>query len=325
MSLEAMKNRLIYNGGASPQSRMIKDKLRSMLSAIKTSYQSAIFSQYPSLKVEDKGLFNPITQNEDYDTKMISTDFDNNYSPGVTFVWKNTDTYWIVFLQDKTELAYFRGECRRCDYKIQWVDGNREVQETLASVIGPSATLLKTSDVSQANAATDAPNAGIKILVPDNERNARFFCRYQKFLLKRVTYIIEEVDNLSMPGVIQLNANENYSNPITDDVENNLSNAWNIVPVVPTQPTDYAIDGPRTIKPQFRAEFESIISGGRWIIVENNNTNKKPLPAKFVENDHTQKTITVYWDSMKSGNFTIGYLMPSGQLYQRNVLVESFM
>lgn len=326
MSLEAMKARIGYRGGALQQDRMIKDKLRSMLSATKYSYQAARFAKYPELSTEVVGLFNPVAQNEDYDTKMVSTPFDSNYKVGDIFNWRNTDTFWIIFLQDKTELAYFKGRCRRCDYKVQWVDGDREVQETLISVIGPSVPTLRTSSSMQAKVAEDFPNANLKIMVPDNERNSAYFHRYQHFLLKGTTYIIEELDNLSMPGIIQMSATEHYTNKIEDDVEENLTNAWNILPVIPNHPTDYAIDGPNTVKPQFKAQFDAIIAGGQWIIVENQNREpNKLLPAKFVELDQFQKTVHVYWDSMKSGQYTIGYLLPDGTLYQKHVLVESLM
>lgn len=326
MSLESMRNRISYRGGALQQDRMIKDKLNSMLSATKYSYQAARFSKYPELSKEVVGLFNPVAQNEDYDTKMISTAFENNYKVGDIFSWRNTDTYWIIFLQDKTELAYFRGRCRRCDYKVQWVDGNREVQETLISVIGPSVPTLRTSSSMQAKVAEDFPNANLKILIPDNEVNHEFFYRYQYFLLKGKTYIIEELDDLSMPGIISLNATEHYSNKVEDDVEEDLRNAWNILPVIPDNPTDYAIDGPSTVKPQFKAKFEAIIAGGQWVIVDNfNREPNKLLPAKFVELDQFQKEIHVVWDSMKSGQYTLGYQLPDGTLYQKHVLVESLM
>ena len=29
--------------------------------------------------------------------------------------WKSTDTYWLVYLKQFTEDAYFRAEIRRCD------------------------------------------------------------------------------------------------------------------------------------------------------------------------------------------------------------------
>ena len=35
--------------------------------------------------------------------------------PGDVFVWKETNTHWLVFLQILNETAYFRSEIRRCD------------------------------------------------------------------------------------------------------------------------------------------------------------------------------------------------------------------
>ena len=46
MSLESMKQRLTFHGGAAQQDRMIKDKLRSMLSATKYSQLSVSESGY---------------------------------------------------------------------------------------------------------------------------------------------------------------------------------------------------------------------------------------------------------------------------------------
>lgn len=326
MSLESMKQRIQYYGGAAQQDRMIKDKARSMFSATKYSYQSARFSKYPKHCDETIGLFNPVTQNENFDTKMVSVPWEACYHVGEVFKWHNTDTYWICFLQDKTELAYFRGQCRRCDYKISWVSQEKEVINTLASVIGPTVPSLRTSSSMQAKVAQDFPNANLQILVPENEENKKFFGRYQKFFIKGITYIVEEVDNISMPGVIQLNATEHYTNDIEDDTEENLRNAWNVQPIMESSPTDYAIQGPSVVKPGFETEYTSIYDGGRWLIVENEGVSDfKMLPAKFVENDHTLKTVHVYWDSAKSGQYTLGYELPNGKLYQRHILVESLL
>ena len=320
-----MKRRLDYQGGSAQQDRMIKDKLRSMLSATKYSYQAARFKEYPLFNNEIKGLFNPVNQTESYDTKMISVPF-GNYKVGSIVEWGNTDTLWIIFLQDKTELAYFRGECRRCDYKVNWVDGDRQLQEALLSVIGPSVPTLRTSSSMQAKVAEDFPNANLKILIQDNEVNRGFFHRYQTFLIQGIAYIVEEIDYLSMPGIIQFTATEHYVNKMEDDVEDNIRNAWNVLPVVPKHLTDYMIDGPSTVKPYFEAQFEALTTGGQWVIVENmNRTDGKGIPTKFIEYDNTQKTIHVMWDNPKSGGYTIGYQSPNGQLYQRYVVVESLM
>lgn len=61
-------------------------------------------------------------------------------------------------------------------------------------------------------------------------------------------------------------------------------NTWNVQPVIPEYPTEYGIEGPLTIKPQFKAEFKAIVAGGEWIIVENLDLpNNRQLPAKFEE------------------------------------------
>lgn len=138
MSLAGMRSRMAFYGGAAQQDRMIRDKLWSMLSATKYSYQAARFMKYPEFKHQVNGLFNRSVQNMDYDTKMISVPFHAGYKVGDVVRWENTHTLWIIYLQQLTELAYFLGFTRRCDYMIQWVDGNRVLHETPMSVVGPN-------------------------------------------------------------------------------------------------------------------------------------------------------------------------------------------
>lgn len=326
MSLANMTARLRFQGGAKQHDRMIESKLRSMLVATKYSYQAGEFQLWSSDNTPKfVGLFNPVTNTENFDTKMISTEFCNNVKVGSYFEWKDTKTYWIVFLRDLTELAYFRGECRMCNFKVQWVNEDQRLYETLISVIGPSATQLRTSSSMQAKVAEDFPNANLKLLVQDNPLNRKYFTRYQTFLIQGTAYQIEEVDRLSMPGVIQLQATEYYANRIDDDIEKNIRNAWNVQPIIPEYPTDYAIEGPLTVKPQIDAEFTTMMRGGEWFIVENYDLspNQQKNPATILTADISSPTIIVHWNSMKSGMYTIGYRMPSGQIYQKSVLVES--
>lgn len=325
MSYEGMKRRLNYYGGAPQQDRMIRDKLWSMLSATKYSYQAAKFTKYPGMDKQTVGLFNPVTQNMDYDTKLLSVPFDAQYSVGDVFRWDNTGTYWICYARDLTELAYFRGQCRRCDYKVQWVDGDREVQETFISVVGPSNPDFTSTNTTFGSA--DLPNANLVVLATANQQNRAYFNQYQKFLLKSFTYKVDQIDDISMPGVLQMNCSRYYTNLVEDDVETNIMNTWNVQPVIPEYPTEYGIEGPLVIKPRFRVEFKAIVAGGKWIIVENEGVRPHDqIPAKFQETDDIYaQQIHVYWDSMMSGAFTIGYQMPNGTLYQKHVQVESLM
>nr|DAO08592.1 MAG TPA: hypothetical protein [Caudoviricetes sp.] len=69
-----------------------------------------------------RALINPDKVKQDYDDKIISIDHMAKYEPGDVFEWKRTGTYWIIYLEEITEDAYFRGEIRRCRYKIKFKD-----------------------------------------------------------------------------------------------------------------------------------------------------------------------------------------------------------
>jgi hypothetical protein len=69
-----------------------------------------------------RALINPDKVKQDYDDKIISIDHINQYEPGDVFEWKKTDTHWIIYLEEITEDAYFRGEIRRCRYRIKFKD-----------------------------------------------------------------------------------------------------------------------------------------------------------------------------------------------------------
>jgi hypothetical protein len=71
---------------------------------------------------EIRALINPDKVKQDYDDKIVSIDYEHSYEPGDVFEWKKTNTYWLIYTQEITEDAYFRGEIRRCRYKIRFKD-----------------------------------------------------------------------------------------------------------------------------------------------------------------------------------------------------------
>lgn len=331
MSLANMKARLEYHGGAVRQDRMIQDKLKSMVAAISNSYQAAKFQKYPGFEQEDRGLFNPVNITERFDTKMISIPFDSGYKVGDIFRWVNTDTVWIIFLQEFTELAYFRGECRRCDHQIHWIDGNQQKQSTYVSVMGPSNPSLRTMASTSLTAGADFPTGSIRMLVQDNEEHRKFFGRYQEMLLQGIAYTIENLDTLSMPGILQLYATEKAANLIEDDVEESVRNAWNVLPVIDRHPTDLLIEGPAIIKPFEEVKFSVPMAGGTWLVVENEDPSVRKAnrgarrPVDFIDESFHPSEVTLKWNFVKSGNFTLAYKMPNGQVHQRHIIVGSLM
>lgn len=319
-----MKRRINYYGGAAQQDRMIRDRLWTLMRATKHSYQAARFNRYPEYEKEVVGVFNPVTVNQDYDTKMISTPFDSGYKVGDVFRWENTQTLWIIYNQNLTELAYFRGSTRRCNYMVRWVNGERELCETPISVIGPSIPDHTRMINGMMAGSFIVPSGNLICLVTDNQKNRGYFHDDQTFIILGISYRVTNIDRLSMPGVIQIHATEYTTNMIEDDVEEDIRNAWNIQPIIPEHQSEYGIEGPVSVKPYEEAEFTAIVKGGTWFIAENREGGKK-LPAKFVEYDCSQKVVHVYWDAPQRGGYTLLYELPDGTRYERYILVESLM
>lgn len=319
-----MKRRINYYGGAAQQDRMIRDRLWTLMRATKHSYQAARFNRYPEYEKEVVGVFNPVTVNQDYDTKMISTPFDSGYKVGDVFRWENTQTLWIIYNQNLTELAYFRGSTRRCNYMVRWVNGKRELCETPISVIGPSMPDHTRMINGMMAGSFIVPSGNLICLVTDNQKNRGYFHDDQTFIILGISYRVTNIDRLSMPGVIQIHATEYTTNMIEDDVEEDIRNAWNIQPIIPEHQSEYGIEGPVSVKPYEEAEFTAIVKGGTWFIAENREGGKR-LPAKFVEYDCSQKVVHVYWDAPQRGGYTLLYELPDGTRYERYILVESLM
>ena len=113
-----MAKRLMSAGGFAQQQRMIKDKRHSLDQATKYSYQAAWVRKCAATEVETKkeknilppvrALMNPNKLKQDYDDKVISIGFEHKFNCGDVFEWCNTGTYWLIYLQDLDELAYFR-------------------------------------------------------------------------------------------------------------------------------------------------------------------------------------------------------------------------
>ena len=139
-----MRTRLMQHGGVAQQERMIYDKRRSLDRALLFSYQGANISKVGEEQNEEvvyRALINPNKTKQDYDDKIISVGFEHGFATGDVFKWLGTDSYWLIYLQDLTELAYFRGNIRRCSYEIEWEDEDGKHSSWLA-LRGPVETKI---------------------------------------------------------------------------------------------------------------------------------------------------------------------------------------
>ena len=211
--------RLDQGGGDLQQERMIKDKRRSLDRAVWYSYQGAKVSKINDTNAQPiRALINPNKLKPDYDDKIISIGHEYGFEVGTVFEWLGTNTYWLIYLQDLTELAYFRGDIRKCSYQIAWED-EEGYHSTYAAVRGPVET--KINFIQKHGISVDSPNYSLSILMPKSEAVLRYFKRYQKFYLQGddTCWRVEATDWISTPGILEVIAVEYFSNPDEDDLD----------------------------------------------------------------------------------------------------------
>lgn len=305
--LNLMAKRLDLRGGEPQQNRMIKDKRWTLDHAVKYSYQAAKIRHTDAIdKEEAPSLINPDKTKQDYDDKILSVGYEYRYKPGDVFDWMNTGTKWIIYLQDLTELAYFRGEIRRCNYTVSWLDENGEKYTQYLAVRGPVET--KINYIQKNGISVDEPNHSLNILMTKTPEALRYFRRYATFYLKgieeddkNICWRVEANDSISMPGILQVVAVEYYANETKDDIDDYLVNGLVVEPVDPNEEIGMGnlIHGDVFIKP--KTEYVYYYRGkdvAEWFIVG------KP-PVKIVSMEG--KRIVIKWDSNYHGQFVLKY------------------
>lgn len=319
--LDHTETLLKYNGGIPQQDRMIKDKRRSLDRALKYSYQGAFIKKVDDSAVpwgftpiganDDsqriRALINPNKLKQDYDDKILSVPFEHGFKAGDVFEWENTNTRWLIYLQDLTELAYFRGEIRRCCYRLKWQTMDGEVHECYAATRGPVET--KINFIQKNGISVDSPNHSLNILIPKSEAALEYFKRYSKFYLMasgdledayKVCWRVEGVDWLSMPGVLEVVAVEYYSNKDEDDLSTSLVGTYIEKESETLNSTTHTIKGPTFIKPLIEYNYKFIGTfKTKWELVD----SKVPVEMVIDADDPTQMTLK--WTSSYSGQFDI--------------------
>lgn len=262
-----------------------------MNKALLYSYQGAQVRKLGS-EIIERALINPNQVKQDYDDKIISIGFESSYVPGTIFEWVNTGTKWLIYLQDLTELAYFRGDIRKCNYEISWKDDNDNIITTPVALRGPKETSIESSVKSEIS--VDSPNHTLNMLLPANEDTLAYFKRYARFFLNDICWRVEGVDSISMQGIIEIDATEYYANKDIDDLDNGIANGQEIKP----EPIVSEIEGETFIKPKKTYTFKYLGSSeGEW------NWDKK-LPIAATPNG---KELILKWTQSYTGQFDLSF------------------
>ena len=325
-----MAKRLMSAGGFAQQQRMIKDKRHSLDQATKYSYQAAWVRKCAATEVETKkeknilppvrALMNPNKLKQDYDDKVISIGFEHKFNCGDVFEWCNTGTYWLIYLQDLDELAYFRGDVRRCTYQIPFMMDD-ELNVVYAANRGPVETRI--DYIQKHTTSVDKPNYSLNLLIPKNEKTLKFFKRYQKFYIwpedgsvYDTCWRVEAVDWISTPGILEVTAVEYYINETEDDLEKGIVGGLKVDPIDPNKDLmSMAIKGPTFIKPKQPYEYycKGFNSGAEaWSV------DTKKYPVEFKVDPKDPMHIKLVWFKSYHGQFELKY----GN-YSKTIVVES--
>ena len=305
--------RLNHQGGNLQQNRMIRDKRRSLDRALVYSYQGADVRKIDSTSDDYvRALINPNKLKQDYDDKIISVGYEHHFECGDIFEWKGTETYWLIYLQDLTELAYFRGDIRKCSHQINWEDENGK-HSTYAAIRGPVET--KINYIQKHGISVDTPNYSLNILLPKTADTLSYFQRYNKFYLAddelKVCWRIEAIDWLSMPGVLEINAVEYYANEFEDNLEDGTVGSLKTEPINPNNSfIEDTIVGETFIKPKREYEYEYIGNlVGKWSVKEN-------YPIELIQDG---KKVKLRWLNTYSGQFDLIY----ADCFKKTIVVQS--
>lgn len=306
-ALELMRARLQYHGGVNQQDRMIKDKRETLDRVVLYSYQGAKVKKLDSENI-DLALINPNQVKQDYDDKVISIGYEFGYTPGTIFEWVNTGTKWLVYLQDLTELAYFKGDIRKCSYEIKWKDDEGNLESTYIALKGPSEKSI--NSITKEGNVIDLPNYSLYMLMPKTEATMKQFTRYTEFYLQGSTtcWRVEATDSISMPGILEVHAKEYYANEHEDNVAAGLVGEL-IVEPIPPEPTTADIEGEVFIKPKRSYTYKYIGNeDGVW-------TWDTKLPLSVIPNG---KEVVVKWNTTYTGQFVLSF----GTVH-KTIVVES--
>lgn len=286
--------------GFTQQERMIKDKRRTLDRAVWYSYQAARIKKLTDDTII-RALINPDKLKLDYDDKILSVGFEYGFKPGDIFEWIGTDTKWLICLQDMTELAYFRGDIRKCTHVIQWKDENDKIHSTYTAVRGPVET--KVNFIQKYKTSFDIPNYSLHLLMPLNDETKSFFKRYSEFYLQGhdTCWRVEATDEISSPGVLEVTALEYYANKDEDDIQNGINDGLIVKPVDPN-PQENLIEGETFIK--VKKTYTYTYTGtedSTWQIDQNN------YPIVYTIDSENPKKIYLKWDYSYSGEFPLRY------------------
>jgi len=217
MSLKTLSARLQYQGG-NALGRINQQKLNSLRAALKNDYNSRLIKT--PLCEAWPALINLNNLKPDYDKKILSVEYDAGLEAGDVFEILDDCTHWMVYLPILTETAYLRSEIIRCRYTIKIDD-----TEYWIYFQGPTETDIRWFQKRGIN--INELNLSGTIFIKLNKQTREFFERFTHIKVDGHIWEVQVTDSISVPGILEVEVQEYYDNPIaelpeikkTDDIE----------------------------------------------------------------------------------------------------------
>jgi len=208
MSRSSLAARITALGG-DQLGRINKQKLKSLQWALKNDYNSRMIktpkhSAWPALLNIDSGGLKA-----DYDKKFISVEYEAGLEPGDVFEILNDGTHWMVYLPVLTETAYLRSEIIRCRYTLTIDDETYWVYFQ-----GPTETDLRWFIKNNINA--NELNLSGTIYIKLTPKTREYFKRFTHIKVDNHIWEVQVTDSISVPGILELEVQEYYDNPIAE-------------------------------------------------------------------------------------------------------------
>lgn len=316
-ALDNLNLRLNYRGGNQEQ-RMQKGKLKTLEKALLYSYQAATII----LQNEDefRALINPDKNKPDYNDMVLSIPYEEvalndkqlkkvDIKTGDTFLWKETNTYWLIYLQYLQEDAYFRASIRRCDQEIEI---NNKVYKVY--IQGPEETSIQWNQKN--NIEQNDMNYSLVMYITKNEDTINYFRRFAITKIKEETtgqektWQVVAANPYYGDNIIKVYLDEYFENTIRD--ERDKENQSEDIVIDPAAPR---IDGPKTIRP-YAHPTQTLINAekGNWYLLYNDE-------EELLGNDLS--SITIEKIIKKQGNFSIICRLEDQEL-RYEVTIEAF-
>lgn len=275
------------------QKNMIENKNKVLIDSINSSYFG--FNVSKPMEGNQKYFKALIMESSSEDEKIISSLFGNSVSIGSIIYWEYTNTYWIVFEQNLSEIAYFEGKMAQCkNYQIATADGDFATWARITAITEDEEQMFnKTLIISD--------NSYLKITLPYSDKAKEILKLDTVLKILDKNWKVKTVNYIDIDGLITIVAEQTASGTAEIAMEEG--------PKI----NDTYIQGPTYIQPLETVTYTVAENlAGEWSVSDNVNIKK------IINSDNS---LTLMWtNTRKRNNFVISY----GD-YSKEIAVQSLM